>query len=174
MPPRVVLVGLPGSGKSSAGSLLAGRLGIPFADSDDLIVEATGRSIPAIFAEDGEPAFRELESRVISRALAEFDGVLALGGGAVTTECVRQRLDDANVPVLQLTADEPELLLRLQSSPQRPLLAGDPAGRLAVLAVERAELYQAVATMTVSTAGKPLNQVVEELERILTEPDGAR
>ena len=90
MPPRVVLVGLPGSGKSSVGAELARRLGVAFADSDELVEAQTGRSVGEIFAQQGEPVFRQLEADLIAAALGSFDGVLALGGGAVTTESVRR------------------------------------------------------------------------------------
>ena len=79
MSPRAVLVGLPGVGKSTVGRRLASRLAVPFADSDQLITARTGRSVADIFQRDGEPAFRELEASVITGALLEFRGVLALG-----------------------------------------------------------------------------------------------
>src|SRR4051794_8380523 len=104
MPPRVVLVGLPGTGKSSVGAELARRLGVPFADSDELVASQTGRSVAEIFAEQGEPVFRQLEADMIAAALAGFDGVLALGGGAVTTGSVRDDLRAAGVPVVRLDA----------------------------------------------------------------------
>jgi len=166
--PRAVLVGLPGAGKSSVGARLAARLTVPFADSDRLISERAGRSIAEIFATDGEPEFRRLEAAVVLEALAGFGGVLALGGGAVTTEQVRVRLVEAGVPVVLLTAAPPELLRRLGRSPNpRPLLAGDPAGRLATLTAERAELYAQVCTFTVDTAGRSVNAVTELILREL-------
>ena len=79
---RVVLVGPPGSGKSTVGGALAERLGLPLHDTDAAVEAAQGRSISDIFVEDGEPAFRELERAEVARAVAEEDGVLALGGGA--------------------------------------------------------------------------------------------
>ncbi len=134
MPPRAILIGLPGVGKSTVGARLAQRLSVPFADSDRLITERTGREVAEIFSADGEAGFRELEAASIAAALVDFDGVLALGGGAVTTGSVRQALAGAGVPVVLLTASEPELLRRIGRSQHRPLLAGDPAGRLAELA----------------------------------------
>jgi shikimate kinase len=162
--PRAVLIGLPGTGKSSVGVRLASRLTVPFADSDRLVVELAGRSIAEIFASDGEAMFRRLEAAVILEALTGFGGVLALGGGAVTTEQVRTGLIAARVPVVLLTAEAPELLRRLGRSPNpRPLLAGDPAGRLAALTAERAELYRQVCTLTVDTAGRTIGAVTESI-----------
>ncbi len=80
---NVVLIGMPASGKSTVGKLLAERLGRKFIDTDELITEADGRSIPEIFAEDGEAHFRRLESEAIARAAAESSAVIATGGGAV-------------------------------------------------------------------------------------------
>jgi len=78
----IVLVGFMGAGKTTVGHLLAGRLGLPFADSDQVIEQQAGRPVRQIFAEDGEPAFRALEHQVITGLLDGPDLVLALGGGA--------------------------------------------------------------------------------------------
>lgn len=83
MSPRAVVVGPPGSGKSTVGPLLAEHLGVGFRDADDDVVAAEGRSISDIFTTDGEAVFRAIEERSIAAALTEHDGVLSLGGGAV-------------------------------------------------------------------------------------------
>ncbi|MEO6702431.1 MAG: shikimate kinase [Jatrophihabitantaceae bacterium] len=168
MPPRAVLVGLPGTGKSTVGARLARRLSLPFADSDRLVAERAGRSVSEIFEQDGEPAFRQLEAETIGQALAGFDGILALGGGAVTTEAVRVELGAAGVPVVLLTADQDELLHRMAGARHRPLLAGDPAGRLAELSRQRDRLYREVATLTVPTGGRSVAQVTERVFGQLT------
>ena len=166
--PRAVLVGLPGTGKSSVGARLASRLVVPFADSDRLVSEHAGRSVAEIFAAEGEQAFRAMEAAVVLEALAGFGGVLALGGGAVTTDRVRDGLAAAAVPVVLLTAEQDELLRRLGRSPNpRPLLAGDPASRLATLAAERDELYSQVATFAVDTAGRSIDAVTDLIVREL-------
>ncbi len=171
MPPRVVLVGLPGSGKSSVGAELARRLSVPFADSDDLIVERTGRAVSDIFATGGEPAFRAYEAAAIGEALAGFDGVLSLGGGAVTTESVRRGLAGCGAPVVLLTADQDELLARIAGTGHRPLLAGDAQTRLAELAGARAQLYSEVASLTVDTGGQTVIEVAESLRaRLIGQP----
>jgi shikimate kinase len=162
MPPRVVLIGLPGAGKSSVGVELARRLGVPFADSDELVVRQTGRSVAEIFSAQGEPVFRQLEADMIAEALGGFDGVLALGGGAVLTESVRQDLLGSDVPVVLLTAGQDELLSRLAVAEPRPLLAGPgtPApARLAELAAARTPLYAEVASLSVDTGGCSITEV---------------
>jgi shikimate kinase len=171
MPPRVVLVGLPGTGKSTVGAELARRLQVAFADSDDLVTRQTGRSVAEIFQLQGEPAFRQLEADLIAEALGGFDGILALGGGAVTTESVRQDLAASGVPVVLLTATQDELLSRLAGSGSRPLLAGDAPARLAELAEERQPLYREVASLTVSTGGRSAAEVAAALhERLIALP----
>ncbi|MDQ2836558.1 MAG: shikimate kinase [Actinomycetota bacterium] len=168
MPPRAVLIGLPGVGKSTVGARLARQLAVPFADSDQLVIERAGRSVTEIFTEDGEPAFRELEAAAILAALADFDGVLALGGGAVTTAAVRDALADSTVPVVLLTAGEAELLRRIGLSRHRPLLAEDPPRQLAELVRTRAAIFRQLAGITVETAGRPVDAVVRVLHQQLT------
>jgi shikimate kinase len=168
MPPRVVLVGLPGTGKSTVGAELARRLKVAFADSDELVARQTGRSVAQIFRLQGEPAFRQLEADLIAEALDGFDGVLALGGGAVTTESVRADLAASGVPVVQLSAGQPELLRRMSGSAHRPLLAGDASARLAELAEARSALYAEVAAITVDTEGRSTVEVAAMLHERLT------
>ena len=163
MPPRVVLVGLPGAGKSTVGAELARRLRVPFADTDDLVARQTGRTVSEIFSHQGEATFRQLEADMVAEALGSFDGVLALGGGAVVTESVRQDLLASGVLVVQLSAGQDELLSRLAGSRPRPLLAGDPGGRLAELAAAREPLYREVASLTVQTGGRSPAEVADGL-----------
>ncbi|SHG66333.1 shikimate kinase [Jatrophihabitans endophyticus] len=159
MTPRAVLVGLPGAGKSTSGRRLAKILGLPFADSDDLVEAAAGRSVAAVFADSGEPGFREVEAAAIASALSDFDGVLALGGGALSTAATRDALATAGVPVVLLRATLHTLTARVGDGRTRPLLAADPPGRLGALAAERDPVYRAVATMTIDTDGRTPGQV---------------
>ncbi|MEO7261053.1 MAG: shikimate kinase [Jatrophihabitantaceae bacterium] len=164
MPPRVVLVGLPGTGKSTVGIALARRLAVAFADSDKLVARQTGRSVSEIFRLQGEPVFRQLEADMIAEVLVSFDGVLALGGGAVTTESVRQGLLGSGVLVAHLRARQDELLRRVSGGRhRRPLLAGDTAARLAELAEVRARLYAEVASVSIDTDGRSVDEVAAAL-----------
>jgi shikimate kinase len=170
MSPRAVLVGLPGTGKTTAGRLLAQRLGVPFADSDELIEARAGRSVREIFDRDGEPFFRTAEAEAIAAALRDFDGVLALGGGAILAAKTRSALVESGVPVVLLRADLAALLRRLGPASERPLLADDPPGRLAALAAEREPLYRSVATTVVDAGRGSAAEVAAAIEDALAEP----
>ncbi len=159
MAPKVVLVGLPGTGKTSSGRRLAKILVVPFADSDDLVEAAEGRPVRAIFAESGEAAFRAAEAAAVAGALREFPGVLSLGGGALGSEVTRAAIAASGVPVVVLRAALGTLGTRVGDGRTRPLLADDPAGRLAQLADERSGVYAALATFGVDTDGKTPGQV---------------
>lgn len=164
--PLAVLVGLPGSGKSTVGRLMAAHLGVGFRDTDEDIELASGRSVARIFALDGERRFRELEKAAVRTALAEHTGVLALGGGAVVDPDTRGLL--AGGPVVHVDAEVQEVLARRGSVTGRPLLAGDAAARLRELAVRRAPLYREVARVTVPTRGRDAAQVTRAALRRLS------
>lgn len=170
MSPRAVLVGLPGTGKTTAGRLLAQRLGVPFTDSDELVEARAGRSVREIFDRDGERAFRAAEAEAIAAALHAFDGVLALGGGAILATATRTALAASGAPVVLLRADVPVLLQRLGPARERPLLAADPPGRLAALAAQREPLYRSVATLVVDAGKGSAAEVAAAIENALAEP----
>jgi 3-dehydroquinate synthase len=161
-PPNLVLAGPPGSGKTAVGRRLAERLGRPFADTDELVERLAGKSIPRIFGEAGEPAFRQLES-VACGQLAEPAGrIIACGGGALLDEHSRLLLE-AGGSLVSLTAEPEALLARLGENGARPLLAGpDRAERLQSLLAARRGLYQSIATQ-VETTGLSVDQVAERI-----------
>ena len=105
MAPKAVLVGMPGSGKSTIGRRLSKAMQLPLLDTDTKIVETTGRSIADIFV-DGEPEFRRIEENVVRAALAEHDGIVSLGGGAITSPGVRDALAGHTVIYLEISAVE--------------------------------------------------------------------
>ena len=156
--PAVVLVGMPGVGKSSVGRRLGVRLGLAFRDSDDLVVAATGRSVTDLFAES-ESTFRAAETAAVVAALSDFDGVLALGGGSLLSTTVRDALAASSAPVVLLRAALATLGARVGDARTRPLLAADPAARLATLAAEREPVYLAAADVTVETDGRSVDDV---------------
>ena len=169
MAPRAVLVGLPGSGKSTIGRRLAKALGVGMLDTDAAIEEQTGRRIPDIFAADGEKEFRRIEEGVIRSALAEHDGVLSLGGGAVTTPGVRAALAGHTIVYLEISAAEG--IRRTGGNTVRPLLAGpDRAEKFRALMAQRVPLYRQVATVRVNTNRRNPGAVVRHIVCRLEDP----
>jgi shikimate kinase len=163
--PVCVLVGAPGSGKTSTGQALAALLGVAFRDTDGDIEARAGKPIPEIFVDDGEAHFRTLERAAVAAALASFDGVLALGGGAVLAERTRAAL--AGHTVIHLSVELPDALRRVGLGAGRPLLAINPRATLRHLLDQRRPLYAEVATATVVTDGRTPEQVAEEIATLL-------
>jgi shikimate kinase len=162
--PRAVVVGPPGSGKSTVGRLLAEELGVTFRDTDDDVVERAGRSISDIFTADGEQAFRVLEEDAVATALAEHDGVLALGGGAVLSPVTRNRL--AGHTVVFLNVGMAEGVRRTGMSNARPLLAGvNPRATYKALLDARLPIYREVATVEVVTDERDPHEVLATIVR---------
>ena len=162
MAPKAVLVGMPGSGKSTIGRRLAKAMGVPMLDTDAQIVETTGRTVADIFATEGEQEFRRIEEGIVRAALAEHDGILSLGGGAITTPGVRDALAGHTVVFLEIGAAEG--IRRTTSGAVRPLLAGgDPAEKYRRLMAERVPLYRRAATLRVNTNRRNPGAVVRYL-----------
>jgi shikimate kinase len=162
----IVLVGFMGAGKTTVGTLLAGRLGLPFADSDQVLEDRAGRPIRQIFAEDGESAFRALEHEVIAGLLDGPPAVLALGGGAPGHPPTRARLTtDPAAQVVYLQVGYEQAMLRVGGDTGRPLLARPD---LAALYQRRMPLYAEVATLTVATDGRRPQAVAEDVLARLT------
>lgn len=167
MAPRAVLVGLPGCGKSTIGRRLARAMNLTLLDTDSAIEAKTGRVIAEIFAEDGEEEFRRIEEEVIREALETHDGILSLGGGAVTSPGVREALVGHTVVFLEISASEG--VRRTSGSTVRPLLAGaDHAEKYRKLMNDRIPLYHKVATIRVNTnrrnPGAVVRHIVARLE----------
>ena len=173
MTPRAVLVGLPGSGKSTIGRRLAKTLGVAMLDTDAAIEQQTGRTIADIFATDGEQGFRRIEEDVVRDALAHHDGVVSLGGGAVTTPGVREALAGHTVVYLEISAGEGARRTGGNAT-VRPLLAGvDDTERYATfkaLMTQRVPLYRRVATIRVNTNRRNPGAVVRHIVSRLGAP----
>ena len=169
MAPKAVLIGLPGSGKSTIGRRLAKALDCALIDTDAAIEERTGRSIPEIFATEGESGFRRIEEQVVCDALRDHDGILSLGGGAVTTAGVREALAGHTVVYLEISATEG--VRRTGGNTVRPLLAGPGrAENYRQLMSERVPLYRRVATIRVNTSRRNPGAVVRYLAARLDNP----
>jgi shikimate kinase len=159
--PRVVLVGTMGAGKTTVGRLLAQAWGVGFRDSDQDVEAAEGRTISDIFVDSGEADFRALERAAVASALAEHDGVLAVGGGAVIDESTRERLTGHRVVFLRVGLSDAAQRVGLGVS--RPLLLGNVRGRIKQLIDERTPVYESVATHVVDTDGLTVDEVVERV-----------
>lgn len=160
---NIVLVGFMGSGKSSIGRQLAKRLGFQFLDTDQLIVQRTGKEISQIFAERGEPAFRDLETATLISVSHLSRCVVATGGGAVMRESNRAIMREIGF-VIGLTASEDVIFDRVSRNNKRPLLqTRDPRGTLHALLESRREFYAAAAQFTLDTTQMAHAQAVEAI-----------
>lgn len=168
----VVMVGMMGAGKTAVGRALAARLSVPFLDSDHEIELAANMTIPEIFARDGEPFFRDKESQVIARLLAEERGILSTGGGAFMNAENRELISELGVSVW-LNAGLDVLWNRVKHKDTRPLLrTADPRATLAAIYGERVPVY-AQADLSVASDGEaPIETMVDKvIQALLTRPD---
>ncbi|MDO5691683.1 MAG: shikimate kinase [Pseudomonadota bacterium] len=167
----LILIGLPGSGKSTAGRQLARRLGLAFKDADAEIESRAGMSVREYFSAHGEAAFRDLEEQILdelTQTQTESAVIIATGGGAVLRPVNRQRLRERGT-VIYLRASAEQLAKRLRHDTKRPLLqVADPLKRLRALYEERDPLYRECAHYVVDTHGSSLpmlvNRVVMQLD----------
>ncbi|MBM2577955.1 shikimate kinase [Jannaschia sp. Os4] len=159
----VVLVGMMGSGKTAVGQALAERLQVPFRDSDHAIEDAARMSVAEIFARDGEAFFRDRESEVIARLLAEGPGVVSTGGGAFLSEATRETVAATAVSVWLRAA--PEVLWpRVKGKAGRPLLARpDARAALEAMTRERAPVYGTAAVVVDSDGEVTVEGMVDRV-----------
>ena len=167
MPP-VILIGPPGAGKTSVGKALGQRLSAEFADTDALIEKESAMRVSDIFTDKGEPFFRELERKIVLRELSTFDGVLALGGGAVINIEVEEALRDSSDPICFLDVSLASAAPRIGFNRDRPLLLGNPRAKWQELMNLRRPIYEALATLTVSTDSRTPSQIAQEISDILS------
>jgi shikimate kinase len=154
-----------GSGKSTVGRLLAERLGWTLIDTDDRVVAEAGKPIAEIFEQDGEPAFRALEARVVASAASEPEAVIALGGGAILHDASREALLSGSW-VVWLRATPEEHFERVASSERRPLLEahGDPVEAARKILARREPIYSQ-AHWTEDTTGRAPAEIADNLAR---------
>lgn len=167
---HVFLIGFMGAGKSTVGEVVASALGRPFIDLDKEIESAAGMSIPTVFAERGEAAFRDMETDALARLEDREPLVVACGGGIVERQ-VNQDLLAREGTVVYLRVSAAETLARCGADPNRPLLRGGPEAIEALLSA-RESLYTAAADVVVDTVGLDADQVAalvsESLEGLLS------
>jgi shikimate kinase len=164
--PVAVMIGPPGSGKSKVGRILAAGLGVTVRDTDADIEAAAGKPVSDIFVDDGEPRFRELEHQAVLAALAEHDGVLSLGGGAVMSQATQEALEKYAADgghVVFLDVPLAVAAQRVGMNQARPLLLGNPRAQWQKLMTERRPTYERLATLTIVSSERPGEQVAAEI-----------
>ncbi|HEX7538206.1 MAG TPA: shikimate kinase [Dermatophilaceae bacterium] len=169
----MVLIGPPGSGKTTVGAALAALLGIGLRDTDQAIEEHQGRSISDIFVDEGEPRFRDLERAEVSSSLASHRGVLSVGGGAVMDPMTASAL--AGHPVVFLDVSIADAANRVGFNNSRPLLAVNPRAQWTRMMEIRRPTYERLATFTVLTSGREPQDIAEEIvHRLRSDRNGDR
>lgn len=163
----ILLIGYRGTGKSTVAPALAAKLGWDWIDADEELEHRAGKSIAAIFADDGEPAFRDLESQVVADLCGRSSIVIALGGGAVLREENRQTIR-ATGPVIWLRAGVDEIVARIAAdsatASRRPqLTAAGGRAEIETLLAARTPHYQECATFVVDTEGKSPATIADEI-----------
>lgn len=168
----IILIGMPGSGKSTIGKNLARLLHMPFVDLDHQIEERCGVKIPIIFEIEGEEGFRKRETSVLQEVMANGIIVLATGGGAVLSATNRALLSRSG-QVVYLKASVEDLHRRTSKDRNRPLLVdADPKQRLTELLTERAALYESIADITIETGVSSISSVIQKIaQRVFPNQD---
>ncbi len=166
MAKSIILIGPPGSGKSTIGKATSRRLNISFTDTDDLIEARSGTSISQIFIDKGEPWFRELEREVLQEELVKLNGVLSLGGGAPLSDFAQELLREKSEAIVYLDVSLATAAPRVGFNRDRPLLLSNPRGAWQELMDKRRPIYEALATHIVKVDERAPKDIVDEIVRL--------
>jgi len=164
---KIVLIGPPGAGKSSIGKALAKELNLDFIDSDSEIEKISHKKISEIFIEDGEPAFRLLEVDVVRKVLADFNGVISLGGGAPISKEIKEVLGNADYPVVFIDVSIAQAATRIGFNKDRPLLLVNPRQQWISLMNDRRPIYEKLASQTISSDNQKPHEVAKQISQKL-------
>jgi len=161
--PQIVLIGPPGSGKSTIGKALAKFLSLSFIDTDSSVERTSGRKIADIFVDQGEEFFRDLEYQALSKALESEKSVVSLGGGAPIPERAQLLLQEIKSPIVFLDISLSAAAPRVGFNRDRPLLLGNPRAQWQALYEIRRPIYEKLATTVVKVDSLTTDQVIQEI-----------
>lgn len=161
---RIILIGPPGSGKSTVGPALAARLKVPFFDTDTLIEQGNSKKITDIFVEDGEEVFREIEFRTLQQVLEEEAGVISLGGGAPISNRAQEAVIASKSKVIFLDVSLATAAPRVGFNRDRPLLLGNPRAQWQSLSEKRRPIYEKLATESIKVDDMSVEEIVDAIE----------
>ena len=164
---RVVLIGAPGSGKSTVGAALAKVLALDFIDTDLLIEEREGKAITDIFVVDGEPHFRAVELETLKHVLTLNDVVISLGGGAPISDQAQQLINSSESTVIFLDVSLATAAPRVGFNRDRPLLLGNPRAQWQALSDKRRPIYEALADVSIKVDDMSVEAIISEIEKSL-------
>ena len=164
---RVVLLGAPGSGKSTVGAALAKVLALDFIDTDQLIEEREGKAITDIFVVDGEPHFRAVELETLKHVLTLNDVVISLGGGAPISDQAQQLINSSESTVVFLDVSLATAAPRVGFNRDRPLLLGNPRAQWQALSDKRRPIYEALADVSIKVDDMSVEAITSEIEKSL-------
>lgn len=164
---RVVLIGAPGSGKSTVGAALAKVLALDFIDTDKLIEEREGKAITDIFVVDGEPHFRAVELETLKHVLTLNDVVISLGGGAPISDQAQQLINSSESTVIFLDVSLATAAPRVGFNRDRPLLLGNPRAQWQALSDKRRPIYEALADVSIKVDDMSVEAITSEIEKSL-------
>jgi shikimate kinase len=167
MPPRLILIGPMGSGKTTVGTLLAAHLGLSFRDTDQIIEAETSKTVSEIFLDEGEDKFRVLEKAVLRNELLADDTILALGGGAPLSIDARSALRAIATPVIYFDISLASVAPRIGFNRDRPLLLNNPRGQWETLMKERRPIYESIADVVIDVNSKTEGDVLQEILAVL-------
>jgi shikimate kinase len=161
---RIILIGPPGSGKSTVGRALAARLIWPFFDTDSLIEQNSSKKITDIFVEEGEDVFREIEFTILQQVLEEEVGVISLGGGAPISNRAQEAVIASKSVVVFLDVSLATAAPRVGFNRDRPLLLGNPRAQWQSLSEKRRPIYEKLASESIKVDDMSVEEIVDAIE----------
>lgn len=165
---RIVLIGAPGSGKSTVGVALAAHLQWPFVDTDALIELKESKKITDLFVENGEEYFRSVEFSVLQEVLQEESAVISLGGGAPISQSAQDVLQSSNSVIVFLDVSLSTAAPRVGFNRDRPLLLGNPRAQWQALSDQRRPIYEKLATQSIKVDDMSVDEIIAIIESSLS------